>query len=433
MSSAAANPGPVEVWKDTLYPGTYTLPNGRTVTYSPADVANAVAQGQKMIDAGLHIPVAWDHQANAIPEYLSDLDANPDWRAEYVRNTLGHVKGFELRDGIAWANVLITDPKDADAFRKAKFVSPRIDTDPVDSAGVKWPGKTIAHVGVTSKPVQHRQQPVALSSLAGQNRRAWAASVSHTLSEYKGSDVKKDDDAKDDVKDDAKPAAKDADDADAKPAEKPTDTPPKEPAKLSETPPKETTGALAETVRLLDVIGVKLGEGVADWDDFCSRLKAIAASMGKDMTDTDAQLPGKAGDGIEPGPSAPALMSGLEKTKATLIAAERRELTRRADALFSSNRIDGPTHRRLKNQIASDQLSFLDNGTLKKNETIITIEAYEKLPQGKYAVGGSGGKTMTSAELSALGVEPVNRPSKLAPDDESRQNAAAEFLAGKRK
>lgn len=382
-----------KVWKDILRPGTYRLKNGRVVKFTTEDTANGLAQGKAMIAAGLNIPVALEHQSHATPEYLSDIRWTDQQKADFVRNTVGHISDYRLAPGgVLEACHEFRTPEDAEIAAKARFVSPRIDEDAVDSKGRVWAGKTVSHVAVTPVPVQDGQSAFNLSAAPG---TGWTAKASDVLSRYEGdmADGRNDTEATDRQSPGVEQSARTS-------------------------PP--TTATLKEFVELLNQCGVNVGDDVTDLDDLRSRLKGVAANV----TEKDDGMSALAGDGakdtIRDGANPPCLMSALDKREAVLVNAERKDLARRADALFASNRIDGPNHRKLKADLATVILSFTDSGDIADCKLVTRIEAYEALPAGQFAK-----KDAASAELSTLAPPAEFEPKKDA------QDKARDWLVGK--
>lgn len=147
------------VKKDVLYPGIYTLPDGRTFKCEPDDVPHFAQRMNDMLAAGLHIPVSWAHQASAVPMSDEEWDA---YRAKKAQLVVGHAKGAEINpDGFLENLLEIPDDKDRAQLPKTRFVSPMIQHDFIDPSGRKWEGPSIMHIAVTPRPIQTKQQPFA--------------------------------------------------------------------------------------------------------------------------------------------------------------------------------------------------------------------------------------------------------------------------------
>jgi hypothetical protein len=115
-----------------------------------------------LANAGIAVPIAWEHQDDAKPQTAAERKAGT------ARFNLGFADAAQL-DPAGPMNVLLDVPNGADAERLAsvRYVSPEIVTDFIDGMGRKWPGETITHFAVTSRPVQPNQKPFQLVQLSG--------------------------------------------------------------------------------------------------------------------------------------------------------------------------------------------------------------------------------------------------------------------------
>lgn len=147
--------------KDLLYPGKYTLRDGREVVFRKDEIPHYAQRLNDMTAAGLHVPLSWNHQDDAGPYYSADAKANR------AKHNLGFALTAEVAaDGSLAGTVDVPVAADAERLPAAKFVSPRIEENFTDSTGKIWPGKSIVHLAVTPRPVQHNQQPFQPVSLA---------------------------------------------------------------------------------------------------------------------------------------------------------------------------------------------------------------------------------------------------------------------------
>lgn len=149
--------------KTALSPGSYRLPDGRTVSYSRTDLARLAQRAREMITAGLQIPVPWEHQ-NLVP--LSEEEA----RAHKAKYNAGFVDNATVGpdgDLVLWLDIPGED--DAKRIPSVRFCSPEIRTDWRDGAGRLWKGPSLTHLALTPLPVQHQQragfQPVQMSNV----------------------------------------------------------------------------------------------------------------------------------------------------------------------------------------------------------------------------------------------------------------------------
>jgi hypothetical protein len=152
-------------WFRIWGPGKYRLRDGLPWEDTAEDVRNGYVQGKRQLAAGLWIPCCWEHQPHAMPAVIEEMKTwTPDRRAQFARNTFGHVVDYDLRHGELWAELDVPDHKDLEQLRKTRGFSPRLDTDAVDQRGRTYPGKSVGHVAATPIPVQIGGGPVSVHS-----------------------------------------------------------------------------------------------------------------------------------------------------------------------------------------------------------------------------------------------------------------------------
>lgn len=380
-----------QTWKDVLHPGRYRLPDGRIMEYTREHVRQAVDNGNGMIRAGLRCPGCWQHDPDAEPTYLSQSVP----LSELAKGYWGEAKKFEVRNGVAYALIDAPDAADAKQLAKVRTVSPRVDFDFQDETGKVWPGASIGHIAATPKPVQRNQDPVMFSQARAGGTNGATKKTTRRESHY-----------------------------------------------LSFAIRENGTMDPKKAAELLAKLGVHLGDGLGDWDDFGRRLEAaVATKTGNDSGDGDgdgetdndgdgftSEVDGGAGtsDTTTANPP-PAFMSQAtaDARVTQLIGAERAELTRRVDRLIRTGRIDGPTHRKLKTAVTAANLSLTTTGSLAADATVMRIEAFEALhANAALKAVGQGKKT---ADLSQATTADI--PANLAPG--SGQQDALAFLRGK--
>ena len=148
------------VTKDVLYPGKYRLQDGTWVEYTAADCRHLGQRLKDMLADGLPVPACWAHQDLAKPMPLEKLAA---LKADNVKLTLGYAKeGGVTAESVVEAKLEVPDPADAAKLPAVRFVSPEVVRDFVDERGKLWPGLSISHIAVTSRPVQRDQRPFRL-------------------------------------------------------------------------------------------------------------------------------------------------------------------------------------------------------------------------------------------------------------------------------
>lgn len=164
----------MEVWKDIFRPGQYRDQSGALQRFTKKDVLDAKANIDRMLShcEAWAPPAIHEHDWTSCPVPISQLlsvyETDRNRRADTTRNTFGHVKKAEIRmengKPVLWACHEIPDPADADAWKRARYCSPRVDWDVTDPLGRKYPGACIIHVAATTRPIQVDQKPVMLSA-----------------------------------------------------------------------------------------------------------------------------------------------------------------------------------------------------------------------------------------------------------------------------
>lgn len=344
--------------KDTLYPGTYRLADGRSVTFTPEKVRHLARRAREMLEAGLQVPVSWDHQpVGALTE--------DERRAQKVRNCLGHVEAADLSpEGYLVTEWEVPVPSDAERVPAVRFASPQITEDFVDGTGRLWPGESITHVAVTPRPVQHRQRPVEPVALGlGRGKRSYCLS----LGDYEMAD--------------------DSDD------------------KKKGGDGEGETGKGADFTNLVEALRAK-GINVPDEvHDLTTLVIAVKASGGGAPApeapddDLDAELEGGPGGAAQP--PGPVMMS-LDAQKALrdrVLKNERHALQRRINKLFLSGRIQKELRDGLVEQARTVNLGLDAEGRVRPHRLIAQVQAYEQLAPGRFGVGG--GRRAAALSLDA--------------------------------
>lgn len=151
------------IWKDLLTPGTYRLSDERVVTYTKNDTKNMEAQGNKMLQSRLRVPVILDHDEQAVPAYMGQ--DRP--RTRLARDCVGDCIKFRRDERGVLQGLLDLDDYAVPKIKRVKTVSPRLDAYWTDEKGRTWEGLTVSHVAFTPKPIQRDQQPINLSHVPG--------------------------------------------------------------------------------------------------------------------------------------------------------------------------------------------------------------------------------------------------------------------------
>jgi hypothetical protein len=156
-------------YKEVIRPGTYyytdeATKQPRKLVVSSAGVKHLYEQGQKMLGAGLSIPIPLEHQPTAKPQNAQEKAASQ------VLHNSGWVQKYFMRGDRLFALTDIADPNIAARIPKSiRWTSPWI-TSFTDGDGKKWDG-VIGHLALTSRPRITRQEPfesaAAALSMAG--------------------------------------------------------------------------------------------------------------------------------------------------------------------------------------------------------------------------------------------------------------------------
>ena len=323
--------------KDVLYPGTYRLPDGRKVTYTPADVRHLSKRLADMTAAGLQIPLCWDHQHEAKPVQMgADRSDRHKWNLGFAEAARLTPEGY-LETGL-------DVPLDEDAKRlpAVRYVSPEITTDYVDGSGRKWPGLSITHVAVTSRPVQFKQNPFKPVQLGYPPDAVWLSLGDMAMAESDKAGDKSGD--------------------------------------------KGGSGGpdIKKILTLLASKGVPLPDDTTS-DNFMDRLHvALVATGATEDGGSDTEIETESDD-TNVAPPPPVTMSmdqlqGRNKTlEARLVASERAGLQGRVKALFGSGKISKQIRDKLLGELNTVQLSLDGNGNLRGSKILAKIEAYEDL------------------------------------------------------
>lgn len=146
-----------------LAPGTYTLRDGRRVTFAPADVRSLAARVRAMTTLGQFPPLTDEHQFSAVAMSKSSAHAR-------LTPPLGFLDGAEV-DGKhrLWGLFDVQDPAAVRKVKKVKHVSIYVEPNAYDGDGRKWAGPSLTHVALTTQPAMPQSDeflPVAMSRLA---------------------------------------------------------------------------------------------------------------------------------------------------------------------------------------------------------------------------------------------------------------------------
>ena len=347
-----------------LQPGVYRLPNGRTVEHTRDSIRKLVDRGNRLLAAGLRVPLCWMHDPDAAPQYLSHGTPAPHADAWKARHWFGEATRFQFDPatgtGVAVAD--IPDPKDADRFQKVGQVSPGIYTDWIDEKNVLWPGQSLLHIASTPQPVARHLPRVTdahpqLFSHPVRAKDAYWLSLPADIRSANMADEYDDD---------------------------------------KETGEGEGVD-LSEVIDLLKKLDIHGMDGVSDMPTLVAALKAaVHTKLGEAEGDDDT---GEEPDGDEGGPAgteavgAPVLMSqslanALLKRVGEL---EYEKKVAAVNALLAAGQITKAIHADEMKELTAQKMShpaaadFDADGQPKKTAQDIRLDAYAKLPKSKFA------------------------------------------------
>jgi hypothetical protein len=334
--------------KDVLYPGEYRLADGRRVEYTREDVAHLKQRLKDMTAAGLQVPVAWEHQDEAKPK------SEAERRGERAKWNLGFaLDAEETGEGYLVARIDVPNGDDAVRLPSVRFASPEIAENYTDGSGKVWPGKSITHIAVTPRPVQHHQQPFKSVQLSGGVVRL---SLTDRLSDEKNK-------------------TKEEGGGDGQ---------------------SEADAKFQECLDCLRNDGYGLPDDTTP-ENLIERLHTAALTKRKVMGDQYGGAGGMSNtEGVSP--VTMSLEQKLAAREAELLKLKRENLVTRIGVLFSSGRIPKLVRDKLLNEANTAQLSLGDDGQLKDVRLLAKVEALEDLPANfgqadRLSTNGDGGIT----------------------------------------
>jgi hypothetical protein len=412
--------------KDALYCGDWHLPDGRVFRCTPELRDGLARRLGEMREAGLHIPLAWEHQDDAVP-----LSAD-ERRANRARFNCGFAERAEVSGGALSVVVDVPGSADAERLPSARFVSPEIRWDWRDGTGKVWEGPSITHIAVTPRPVQHAQRPFEPVSMSHDER---STPFRLSLDGYQRAVRMADDNDTDDLADDGGDGAAAGGD---------TDFADLDDAGGDEPAGGEDAAMLPDVLAVLARLGLVL-PGDTSPSNLIARLHTAGLTMehhtkgGDGGADDPNALPGEppvgAGDAQpqQVQPQMPVGMSMSEanelksdnaRMKAALLKKERKELLGHVADLARTGRINKPIADDLTARITKVQLSLAADGNLVPNAVLSEIAAYQKLPEGCVMPAG--------ARLSSYGHGPRVVEDPVTETDAREQEEIIAKMSGKK-
>lgn len=310
----------------------------RFVTFTPDYCRQQAEANNRMLAAGVPVPVCWGHRDDAKPGRLS----RDDWESERAKKTAGWVERYAVdSSGVVTAEIEVPDAGDAKQAEAVRFVSPEID-DCTDGDGRDW-GEVFTHIALTPRPVQHDQPPLTRLSLTGRIRLS--------IDPREGTDMA------DEKKDDSKPKAeKDGD----------------------------SGGELKALIAALkEAHGLTIPDEVDDIPKLIIAVKAAGSAPADDeMMDDDAGVEEAPGGGGMGGAMGGPMALSLDKGKENVLTRERKDLERRLAGLLRSGRCTPQEHAKRLAELKVVRLSLADDWSVAPTKLATWIEICETLPKG---------------------------------------------------
>jgi hypothetical protein len=393
-------------WADSLFPGTWYLPNGDVFSCDKADLDYYYHRTKEIIDSGYPIPVCLEHQPSV------GMSAN-DRHAEQTLHTVGHCHDTRIGEQGQLQLFIDGDEEAHEIFRRNKYFSPEIRQNVIDTRnGKRWPGPSIVHLACTPRPVQVTGNPhISLSSARAVSLSSAAVSVSlsHAVLLPVALSAKEKPMAFPPKKKDD-PTTPDIDES---------ETP--EPAASTAEPDADDAGGMSGDAHLITTLSeivkplgieVQVGPGMSLQDyveHLCTAFKTHQATKGGDTDpadDPNAQTNPNNQQEPELPENAPIMMSTTaptdreKKMAAVIMKQSTAGLTARIGVLFQRGFIDDAIRKELSNELGNIKLSMSDlsdDGTVKPNALSIQVAAYER--QMKAGKPGPFAKTVAAKKI----------------------------------
>lgn len=417
--SQTSSSRPWGVWKECLLPGRVVISDGSgqpfSHTFTRDEVAGIGRLTSKILAAGYHVPLNWEHQDNE-PDRVR-LSQVPE-SVLRTRGIFGFLKKFRTNAaGRLEAFCEGTDADDLRRFEKVRFVSPEVQWGWRGSAGEEYAGPVITHLAATGRPVQPHQSPLGAAAPAGP-----AVQLSHGAETPPRVGFK--------IRLSLAHYAQNSAGSTPMPGMFDDDTDPTadvSAGKGTQRTPWERIAAALE-----QHCGLKLGDvaTVKDPDDFATRVEIAAMNkqaepddddMGdEDMPPPEDDMAAAGGDMAAPpmgaAPAAPPPMQmSLDAQTKRADAFARRNLASEIADLERSRKVGPAVAADLKARLKSVKLSFTPDGEVKPNDLTVRIDAYRRnesawRPAGKKRAQLSHGRR-------PVGASPFQESSNPADDD----------------
>lgn len=338
--------------------------NGKTIyrDFTADDCRRYAELGNQMLSSRIAVPVCWNHRDDAKPTQLSSDDA----KSELARGTAGYVERYvQVADGRVMAEAEIPDDQDANRAKIVRFASPEIERF-IDGNGRDW-GEVITHLALTPRPRQHDQEPIRQLGFTTKKP------IRLAIDPQEGSDMA--DEAKD-----------------------------------TDTSATDSEGGqnnyFQEAIEHLANKGINLPEDTTP-ENVWERI-VVACMQGDDYNDNDmdnnATTEGtdNSNNLEEVQPTNPVMM-GFQKQKEIALGMAVKNIKQEITDLLRSGQITTAIQKSMTSRLdkIKTRLSFDKDGNLQKNELLIEIEAYKKLPKGAaWSKAGQGRADRGSVRMS---------------------------------
>lgn len=411
------------LWKDVLWLGKWTTPDGRSLTVRRPDLQTVVANGRKMLAENLGIPWCWDHQPDAMPVEMShSVYAHTDRRANFTRNVITpKTVAFEVRQGENGPAVFAgfdTDglsKDEVEQIKRAGNVSCRIDRGFWDARGKgrKYDGLSISHIAVTPKPLEPNQGPFFMSALRCADESFFLGYG--TMAKENGEP-----DGDEPTNVETAPANDDTmDPVDLEVADEPAIEPAVEVPPVAEVPPPPpAVDPLVQSVMgSLAALGIPLpADGsITDLGGLNLALK-IAVSMGAKATAGEDNMNCTGGDTTTANPPMLMSQSAMAQKYPDRVDNDRRNLKSQINLLFKQGKINGPIRDAMLQEFESFEMSY-SGSRLCVRGLLSAVQQLKKLvPVGTFL---GRGKSFDMSQTTQ-----VNPPDSLVADNKKAQEDA---------
>ncbi len=420
--------------KDVLKVGAWHLPGGGVFKATPKVVRHLGQRLTDMLEDGLQIPFAWEHQPKAKP--MTEDEADQALK-DKVQRTLGHAKAGQMGEDDATVLGLLEVPVDADgdAVAKAKYVSPEIVEDFIDGRGKMWPGLSISHIALTARPVQHDQSPAReVVALSHEGKPRWKNAVWLSW------------DAVARLAEEEPPPFVKKGEGEEEPPPKPEAPPP---------PPDPAAAGGGDAAKLATVREALAKCGIilppdTNRENMLDVLHTSALTMAhhageskggtKDDQEEEEEPPMSTTTQEPKEVQTPYMMSMEKRLKAAenrQVKAERLALGRRLKDLREGGWLSVAQHKALHERANTVQLSFDDDGNLKVNRLLMEIEVLEQKRKEFAESGvlhgphGRPGVSRLSQESGEVEIDPAGNYPDNTQANRKQQEAAGDDLASR--